>query len=103
MARLPQTGSAAASLYERSPVTDAMVERGLADAREYVTTLVDAIAGLGLAALSPDDEQKVRDDLQAIIGRGLQQRNASPRHNPGAKLPIPHLQRTLRRVAQALD
>jgi hypothetical protein len=103
MARLPQTGSAAASLYERSPITDAVVERGLADPREYVTTLVDAIAGLGLAALSPDDEQRVRDDLQAIIGCGLQQLDASPTHNPGAKLQISDLQKTLRRVAKALD
>jgi len=80
-----------------------LVKRGLVDPRECVTTLVDAIAGLGFAALSPDDEQKVRDDLKAIIGRGLQQLEGSPRHNPGAKLQIPDLQKTLRRVAKALD
>lgn len=103
MARLPQTGSAIASLRERSPVTDALVERGLADPREYVTTLAEAIAGLGLAPLSPDDEQKVREDLEAAIGRGLQQLRASPKHSPGAKLQISDVQKTLRRVAKALD
>jgi hypothetical protein len=102
MARLPQTGRAVACLYERSPEIDDLVERGLVDPRECVTTLVDVIADLGLAPLSPDDEQKVRQALEAIIGCGLQRLEASPKHNPGAKLQARDLQKTLKRVAKGL-
>jgi hypothetical protein len=56
MARLPRTGSAVASLCERTPEIDELVKRGVVDPREFVTTLVDTIARLGLAPLSPGDE-----------------------------------------------
>ena len=94
MARLPRTGSAVASLWERTPAIDELVKRGLIDPREFVTTLVDALAGLGLAPLSPGDGQKVWDDLAAVIGRGLQE---------DARLQIADLQTTLRRVARTLN
>ena len=84
MARLPSSGSAVASLYEES------------------TTLPDLISGLGLAPLSPDDEQKVRQDLEAVIGRGLHELASSPKYSADAKLQITDVQKTLRRVARGL-
>jgi hypothetical protein len=73
---------------------DVVVQGGGVDPREYVTTLDAIISGLGLAPLSPDDEQKVRDDLEAIIGHGVQE---------DARLQITSLQTTLRRVARTLN
>jgi hypothetical protein len=94
MARMPPTGQAMASLHERSPLTVEMVAHGLVDPREYLTTLADAIAGLGLAPLAPDDEQRVREDLWAVVGRGLQEE---------ARLQVAAVQKTVRRVARTLN
>ena len=93
MARMPPTGRAVASLYERSRENDELVARGLINPSECVTTLADAIAGLGLAPLSPDDEQRVRCDLEAIIGRAGQEE---------ARLQVAAVQKTIRRVARTL-
>jgi hypothetical protein len=117
MARLPQSGSAISSLYERPAAFEEMIFEhlivlflvGLASQDEIkkafdeivksfaelglTTTLSEVISDLGLAPLSPNDEQKVRDELGAIIGRGLQELG---------RLQIASLQTTLRRVARGL-
>jgi hypothetical protein len=88
MARLPRTGSTISSLYERPPGLEEMIFEdlvglfllGLASQDECVkafdealktfadlgvtTTLPKVISDLGLAPLSPGEEQKVRDGLQ---------------------------------------
>jgi hypothetical protein len=94
MARLPATGQAVVSLYERNPESEYLVAPGLIDPRECVTTLADAIAGLGLAPLSNDEEQKVRRDLEGIIGCAVQEE---------ARLQVATVQKAIRRAARTLN
>jgi hypothetical protein len=72
MARLPRTGSSLGTLCERTPDFEQMVAAGLVDAREATTTLAEVIADLGLHPLSDEDEQKIRDELGVVIGRGCE-------------------------------
>jgi hypothetical protein len=99
MARLPRTGRSFASLHERSPVTDELVQEGL-DPREFKTTLRQVIARF--APRSSGDEEKIRKELGAIIGRGWEIFEDSPRLNPNA-LQVRDVQATLRRIAKGLD
>jgi len=103
MARLPRTGKSVSSLYERTPAFEAMVKAGSVDPRECETTLADVMTELGLSPLSSQDEQIIRDELGAIIGRGLTQFEESPKQNPGAKLTVRDVQATLIQVADRLD
>jgi hypothetical protein len=108
MARLPQTGCAVASLWERTPEIEEAIELGLVHPDdpfvqiEYVTSLPAVMSSLGLAPLSPEDERKVRESPGAAIGRGLQELGSSPTHNPDGKLQVCNVQKTLRRVARGV-
>jgi len=128
MARLPQTGSAIASLYERTPETELLIEYGanlretaqklreaghphdplhldipVAAPDEYLTTLAEVVAALGLTPLSTEDEQKIRGDLGSVIGLGIQELTHSPTKNPDGRLQIRDIQKTLRQTAKRLD
>ena len=71
MARLPRTCNSMSSLYERTPALEEMVNAGQVDANECETTLAEVMSGLGLAPLSREDEQTIRQELGLIVGRGL--------------------------------
>jgi hypothetical protein len=95
VARLPRSGATFLGIYERTPETEWLIEHGarlreaaqklseaglphdplhlripVAAPDEYLTTLAEVIADLGLKPLSDEDEQKIREDLGAVIGRG---------------------------------
>jgi len=80
-----------------------MVKAGSVDPHECETTLADVMTGLGLAPLSSQDEQMIRNELGVIIGRGLRIFEESAKQNPHAKLTVRVLQMTLTQVADALD
>jgi hypothetical protein len=127
MARLPQSGSMVAPLYERTPEIERLIEHGaklrqtaqkLSEAglphdplhlripvvapHEYLTTLDQVVANLGLTPLSAEDEQKIRDDLGNVIGFGVQKFMHSPTDNPAGRLQIRDIQKTLRQTAKRL-
>jgi hypothetical protein len=102
MARLPWSGSSFAGIYERTPEIDQLIEAGVVHPRECLTTLDEVVSGLNLK-LSDEDKQKVRDDLGAVIGLGLQQFEHSPKGNPDSGLQIPEVTKTLRWTAKRLD
>jgi hypothetical protein len=103
MTRLPRTGQSVSSLYEHTPAFEELVKAGSVDPRECETTLADVITGLGLAPLSSQDEQIVRNELGVIIGRGLKILEESAKLNPKGKLTVREVQATLIRVAGVLD
>jgi hypothetical protein len=70
---------------------------------EYVTTLDQVVANLGLTPLSIEDEQKIRDDLGGVIGFGVQELMHSPTGNPDGRLQIRDIQKTLRQTAKRLN
>jgi hypothetical protein len=102
MARLPRAGSRIAGIYERTPEIDQLIEAGVVHPRECLTTLDDVVSRLNLK-LSEEDKQKIRDDLGAVIGLGLQQFEYSPKSNPDSGLQVRDVIRTLRRTAKRLD
>src|SRR5579863_2141068 len=102
MARFPCAANSMSSLYERTPAFEEMVKAGTVGPRECETTLADVISGLGLAPLSREDEQTIRQELGLIIGRGLKISEESPKQNPNA-LMVEDVQATLIRVANLLD
>jgi hypothetical protein len=102
MARLPQTGRAFSSLYERTPEFDRMVEAGLVNAREAETTLREVIEGLGLKSLSGIEEETVRFELGLIIAAGQQRFADSPKHN-AERVTVELVQKTLLRMAATLE
>jgi hypothetical protein len=67
MARLPRRGSSIASLCERTAAFEYLVAVGLVDRREATTTLAAVLVDLGLAPLSDEDEQKVREELGRVV------------------------------------
>ena len=103
MARLPRTGKSISSPYECTPEFEAMVKAGVVDPRECETTLPDVMIALGLALLSAEDEQFVRNELGAVIGRGIEIFEQSAKQNPDGKLTVSDLQETLTKVADGLD
>jgi hypothetical protein len=103
MVRLPRTVSSVCVIYERTPAIEALVERGLVDPNECVTTLHEVINHLGLKPLGSEDEQSIRSELGSVIGRGLDSVKHSPKLNPEGRLQIRDLQASLRRVAAGLD
>jgi hypothetical protein len=128
MARLPQTGSAVASLYEWTSEVEKLIEHGarlreaakklseaglphdplhlripVAAPNEYVTTLAEVVTVLGLTPLSAEDEQKIRDELGAVIGLAMQELAHSPTGNPDGRLQIRDIQKTLRQTAKRLN
>ena len=70
---------------------------------EYLTTLAEVVAALGLTPLSTEDERKIRGDLGSVIGLGIQELIHSPTSNPGGRLQIRDIQKTLRQTAKRLD
>ena len=56
MVRLPRTGSASASLRERTPAKEEMIKAGLVAVNKRETTLHQLVADLGLKPLSADEE-----------------------------------------------
>ncbi len=103
MARLPRSGKSVSALYERTPAFEAMVKAGFVDSRECEITLADVIAELGLAPLSVEDEQTIRNELGAVIGRGIEIFEQSAKQNPEAKIEVSDVQTTLTKVADGLD
>jgi hypothetical protein len=103
MARLPRTGKSVSALYERTPEFEAMVKAGTVDPRECETTLAEVITELRLPPLSAKDERKIRDELGAVIGRGIEIFEQSAKQNPDGKLTVRDLQETLTKVADGLD
>jgi hypothetical protein len=103
MARLPRTGKSVSSLYERTPEFEAMVKAGLVDPRECETTFAEVIIELGLAPLSAEDEQIIRNELGAVIGRGIDIFEESAKRNPDGKLTVSDVRATLTQVADRLD
>lgn len=102
MARLPRAGKSMSLLYERTPAFEEMIKAGSVNPNECETTLADVMSGLGLAPLSREDEQTIREELGLIIGRGLRISEASPKQNPNA-LMVGDIQATLIWVADLLD
>jgi hypothetical protein len=102
MAWLDYPAPASGSLYERTPAFEEMVKAGAVDPHECETTLADVMSGLGLAPLSQEDEQTIREELGLIIGRGLKISEESPKQNPNA-LMVGDVRATLIRVADLLD
>ncbi len=103
MARLPRTGKSVSSLYERTPAFEAMVKAGSVDSHECETTLSDVMTELGIAPLSTEDEQMVRNELAAIIGCGLRVSEESAKQNPDARLAVRDVQASLTKIADGLD
>jgi hypothetical protein len=70
--RIPATGACFASLYERTEWLDAddLLSAGLVAKKgdAPTTTLAEVLVGLGLEALSPKDERKVRTLIGYAIG-----------------------------------
>jgi hypothetical protein len=100
MARLPRTGSTIASLCERTAAFEYFVAVGLVDRREATTTLAAVLVDLGLAPLSEKDEQKVRNELGRVIGRGEEILEDSRQES---RLTVEEVQKTLKRVANGLE
>jgi hypothetical protein len=100
---LPRISTSVSSLYERTPEFEAMVKAGVVDPRECETTLAEVITELGLTPLSVEDEQKIRDELGAVIGRGIEIFEQSAKQNPDGKLTVSNVQVTLTQVADGLD
>jgi hypothetical protein len=95
MVRIPRTGRSVCAIYERTPAVKAMIECGLIDPNECVTTLGEVITHLGLKVLSSDDEQRIRNELATVIGTGLSNIEYSPKLNPDGRLQVSDVQKTL--------
>lgn len=127
MARLPRSGATFLGIYERTPELEWLIEHGarlreaaqkLSEAglphdplhlripvtahNEYLTTLAEVIADLGLKPLSDEDEQKIRYDLGAVIGRGSQLAEDSKKWNRN-NLTVADVRATLVETAEGLD
>jgi hypothetical protein len=103
MARLPRTGSSLGSLCERTPAFEQMVAAGLVDACEATTTLTEVFGELGLAPLSDEDEQKIRDELGFVIGRGYEIQKDSQKQSPTSRLTVVDVREKLERVSSGLE
>lgn len=127
MARLPRSGVTFLGIYERTPETERLVEHGarlreaaqklseaglphdplhlrvpVAAPDEYLTTLAEVIADLGLNPLWDEDEQKIREDLGAVIGRGSELAADSKKWNRN-NLTVAAVRATLVGAAEGLD
>jgi hypothetical protein len=108
------------ALCERTPAFEQLVFEhlvvlvlvGLVDANEatkafadlgVTTTLKEVIADLGLKPLSAQDEQRVRDDLGVVVGRGWEIVADSPKWNLEDDFTVADVQATLLETADGLD
>jgi len=127
VARLPRSGATFLGIYDRTPELEWLIEhvarlreaaQKLSEAglphdplhlripvtahNEYLTTLAEVIADLGLKPLSDEDEQKIRYDLGAVIGRGSQLAEDSKKWNRN-NLTVADVRATLVETAEGLD
>jgi hypothetical protein len=103
MVRIPRTGVSFATIHERFPEFDRLVDAGLVDPRQATTTLAEVIADLGFVPLSVEDEQRVRDELGRIVGRAWDEVGWSQKQSPDGRLLVADVQASLLRTAKWLD
>jgi hypothetical protein len=103
MSRLPRWGASTSSLYERTPAFVQLVKAGLVDANECRTTLAEVIAELGLAPVSDEDERTIREELGAVIGRGIEIYADSQKQNLDPVVTVADVQATLEWIADGLE
>jgi hypothetical protein len=103
MARLPRSGATTSALCEHTPAFEELVAEGLVDAREATTTLTEVLADMGLKPLSDEDEQRVRDSLGMVVGRGWALVADSPRWTPDDNFTVADVQATLVGTAEGLE
>lgn len=101
MARLPRTGSASASLCERTPAKEEMIKAGLVADNKCETTLDQLVADLGLKPLSADEEQFIRARLGFVIGQWIT--NTAIFQEPDSRLLVKDVQISLVKIANGLD
>jgi hypothetical protein len=121
MARLPRSGATFSALCKRTPAFEQLVfehlvslvlvglidpseaAKAIADLGGAPTTLAEVIADLGLKPLSDEDEQRLRDGLGVVVGRGWELVADSPKWNPDDNFTVADVQATLVETAEGLE